>query len=52
MLHLQPTPLATTPRKHTTPTQIPGPADRDHVMVEGFGILVSDSPGPWPNPTR
>ena len=50
--HVQPTSLATTPRIHTTPTQIPEPADHDHVMVEGFGILVSDSPGPGLSPLQ
>ena len=50
--HVQPTSLATTPRIHTTPTQIPEPADHDHVMVEGFGILVSHSPGPGLSPLQ
>ena len=50
--HLQPTPLVAASRIHATQTRLPEPIESDHVMVEGFGILVSDSPGPGPSPLQ
>ena len=44
--HVQPTSSATTHLMHITKRKLPTPADHDHVMVEGFGIQLSDSPGP------
>ena len=50
--HVQPTSSATTHLMHMTPTQVPTPADHEHVMVAGFGIRLSDSPGPGISPLQ
>ena len=50
--HVQPTSSATTHLMHMTPTQVPTPDDHDHVMVAGFGIRLSDSPGPGISPLQ
>ena len=50
--HLQPTPVGTVPRTHETPTRVAAPAEHDHLVVDGFGIRVSDSPGPGPSLPR
>ena len=44
--HLQPTPLVAASRIHATQTQLPVPIECDRTIVDGFGILVSDSPSP------
>ena len=50
--HVQPTSLVAASRIHTTQTRLPEPMESDHTIVDGFGILVSDSPGPGPSPLQ